>query len=271
MGVTGSFGMVRTHAVPAFRSALDELCGILSRATDATFHSHTATTYAELAREVEAGRALLAWLPPVLALQLAERGHVHLLAVPIRSGLATYDTALIVRERVPNRLADLRGSRMAWVDRGSSSGYIVPRIHLASQGVDLRGFFSQEAFFNSHIAVVDAVASGRMDVGATFQSVDAKGCIVSAGWTAPDGSRIRSVKVIATAGPIPNDMIVASKHLPVAVLAGVRRWLLNLDARARELFNEIIHCNEFRMPSPAHLQPLRAMMASALARGLVDA
>ena len=270
MGVTGSFGFVRTHAVPEFRSVLAELCDILSRSSGATFRAHTAPTYKDLAREVEAGDALLAWLPPVIALQLAERGNVQLVAVPIRSGMATYDTALIVRERVPRRLTDLRGSRMAWVDRNSSSGYIVPRLHLASQGIDLRGFFSQESFLNSHIAVVDAVASGRMDVGATFQSVDANGTIVSAGWTAPDGTTIRSVKVVTTAGPIPNDMIVAAKALPVAVHSAVRHWLLNLDSRARELFNQIIHSSEFRPPSPAHLQPLRAMIGSAQARGLMD-
>ena len=95
--------------------------------------------------------------------------------------------------------------RIAWVDRESSSGYIVPRIHLASLGHDLRGFFARETFHHSHIAVVDAVAMGQVDVGATFYSVDsASDKIVSAGWTDADGKTVRSVKIAAKAGPIPN-------------------------------------------------------------------
>lgn len=185
------------------------------------------------------------------------------LAVPIRSGASSYQTALIVRDRVPKSIKELKGVRMAWVDRESSSGYIVPRIHLASLGCDLKTFFSQETFYQSHIAVVDAVASGRADLGATFYSLDVAGKLASAGWTDASGTTIRSVKVAAHAGPIPNDMVIVSKKAPVGTRASIQRWLLGLDARSRELFAEVIHSREFRVPSDVHLQPLRAMIAAA--------
>ena len=266
----GSFGVVRSHAVPAFRAAMAELCEILTKVTGMSFQPYAAPSYQEMAREVVAGSVSLAWAPPVLALDLKDRGLADPLAVPVRSGMLTYNTALIVRERVPARIEELRGKRMAWVDRDSSSGYIVPRIHLASLGCDPRGFFSQETFQHSHIGVVDAVASGRVDVGATFFSVNPAGKIVSAGWTAKDGSTIRSVKTVTTAGPIPNDMIVIARSLPVSVRVTVQRWLLALDARSRELFGEIIHGSEFRVPSDAHFQPLRAMIAAGRARKLLE-
>lgn len=247
---------------------MSELCDILSRVAGVNFDAYTAPSYAEMAREVETGAVALAWAPPVLAIDLDTRGIAYPLAVPVRSGMLTYNTALIVRERVPTSLAELRGKRMAWVDRESSSGYIVPRIHLASLGHDPRKFFAHETFQHSHIGVVDAVASGRVDAGATFYSIDATGKIVSAGWTAQDGTTIRSVKVVATAGPIPNDMIIVAKRLPVAVRGAIQRWLLGPDERSRQLFGEIIHGSEFRVPAAAHLQPLRAMMASGRARGL---
>ena len=78
------------------------------------------------------------------------------------------------------------------------------------------------------------------------------------------------MKIAATAGPIPNDMIVVSKGLPIAVRASVQRWLLDLDARSKELFGEIIHGTQFRVPAAAHFQPLRAMMAAARARGVLE-
>ncbi len=247
---------------------MSELCTILSKTTGETFAPFVSPTYRELVGKVECGEVMLAWMPPVLALELDDRAIAHPLAVPIRSGLATYRTALIVRDRVPANIKELKGMRMAWVDRESSSGYIVPRLHLASLGCELATFFSQESFHLSHIAVVDAVASGRADVGATFYSVDASGKITSAGWTDHDGRTIRSVKVAANAGPIPNDMVVVSKGTPVTTRSGIQRWLLNLDSRSRELFAEVIHSTEFRVPSDAHLQPLRAMIAAARATAL---
>jgi phosphonate transport system substrate-binding protein len=264
------FGVARSHAVPAFRSAFSELCELLSKATGQTFKPYTAPSYRELTREVEQARVTLAWAPPVLALELDDRSLAYPLAVPVRSGMLTYNTALIVRERIPSRLDELRGMRMAWVDRESSSGYIVPRIHLASLGFDPRGLFSHESFQMSHIGVVDAVASGRADIGATFYSQDTAGKLVSAGWTAQDGSTIRSVKIVATAGPIPNDMIVISKSLPATVRSAVQRWLLDLDDRSRQLFSEIIHGSAFRVPSSAHFQPLRGLIAAARTRGLLE-
>jgi ABC-type phosphate/phosphonate transport system substrate-binding protein len=247
---------------------MTELCEILSRVSGMTFRTHAAATYREMARSVESGEVMVAWAPPVLALDLDERSIATPIALPIRSGMSTYNTALIVRERIPGKIEELRGARMAWVDRESSSGYIVPRIHLASLGCDLDHFFAQETFHSTHIGVVDAVASGRADVGATFYVAEGTGKIASAGWTTNDGSTIRSVKVAVTAGPIPNDLIVVARSLPVTVRSAIQRWLLDLDDRSKELFSEVIHSKEFRVPSAAHFQPLRAMLAAGRARGV---
>ncbi|HEY1957476.1 MAG TPA: hypothetical protein VGH28_17780, partial [Polyangiaceae bacterium] len=105
-------------------------------------------------------------------------------------------------------------------------------------------------------------------VGATFFSVGPDGKLASAGWTTEGGATIRSVKIVATAGPIPNDMIVIAKSLPVAVRSPIQRWLLELDERARALFGDVIHSRELRVPSLEHFRPLRAMMASGRARGI---
>ena len=191
-------------------------------------------------------------------------------AASVAEDLALHSLTLVARERGPSKVEELRGLRIAWVDRESSSGYIVPRIHLASLGCDLRGFFSNESFHLSHVGVVDAVTSGRADVGATFLSVDADGKLASAGWTNERGAAIRSVKIVATAGPIPNDTIIVARGLPAMVRASIQRWLLGPDERARALFGEVIHSREFHVPSAEHFRPLRAMMASGRARGVLE-
>jgi phosphonate transport system substrate-binding protein len=250
---------------------MDELCAILSKVSGATFRAYAAPTYRALATELRRGEVKLAWLPPVLALALEEESIADPLAIPVRSGMTTYSAALIVRDRTRKTIDELRGTRMAWVDRESSSGYVIPRLHLSSLGHDLRGFFREESFLHSHIAVVDAVATGRVDVGATFSCSDpATGKMISAGWTSAEGATIRSVRVVSTAGPIPNDMIVASHRLPVAVRGRIQQWLLQLDDRSQELFSEIVHSTEFRVPAPEHFRPLRALFTMARSRGLLE-
>jgi hypothetical protein len=65
-------------------------------------------------------------------------------------------------------------------------------------------------------------------------------------------------------------MIVVSKKVSVTTRSAVQRWLLALDSRSRELFGQIVHSREFRVPSAAHFHPLRAMMAAGRARGLLE-
>jgi ABC-type phosphate/phosphonate transport system substrate-binding protein len=112
------------------------------------------------------------------------------------------------------------------------------------------------------------VVSGAADVGATFCTLEPLSKrVVTAGWTAADGSTIRNVEVVATIGPIPNDAFVAASRVPAAVRSSLTRWLLAPDEKSRELLAELFQVRTFKVASDAHFEPLRHVIRAARARG----
>jgi phosphonate transport system substrate-binding protein len=260
--------MARSHAIGAVQTRLKELCALVSEVTDTTFLPHHANSYAELAAAMRDGDVGVAWMPPIPAIELEEEGAATALALPTRQDSSSYYAALITREGRGKSIADLQGMRAAWVDRESAAGYLVPRLHLASLGLDVKTFFAQETFTHSHLGVVDAVVSGAADVGATFCTLEPLSKrVVTAGWTAADGSTIRNVEVVATIGPIPNDAFVAASRVPAAVRSSLTRWLLAPDEKSRELLAELFQVRTFKVASDAHFEPLRHVIRAARARG----
>ncbi len=248
---------------------LAELCLRASKASGDHVTPHVASSYRELADGLARGSLGLAWLSPILAVDVEDQGHGAVLALPVRNGTASYHTAFITRKGGPRTLADCVGRSVAWVDRDSASGYMIPRLHLASLGLDPAKSFSRETFHGTHSAVVEAVLSGRSDVGVTFANVDpGTKQILNAGWTDPTGRSDRPVHVIDTAGPIPNDAIVASTKLPAATRAALTRWLLEIDTVERDLFRRLIRAEEFKVIPPSHFEPLKHMVRAARARGV---
>ena len=186
----------------------------------------------------------------------------------MRRGETSYSAVVVVRRGGPKRLEDLSRLRVAWVAQESAAGYVVPRAHLASVGLDPRTFFAAEAFYGTHYAVVDAVVAGRADVGATFCTLTARGeRIVTGGWTDATGRSVRPVEVVTTLGPIPNDALVASPRLSGELTASISRFFFQLEGRGRELATNLFFSAQFRVATGAHFDSLRHLVRLARARG----
>jgi ABC-type phosphate/phosphonate transport system substrate-binding protein len=234
---------------------------------------------------------------------------VSVLALPLRRGAVCYRAALITRPDGPRSLAKLKGASIGWVDRESCSGYVMPRLFLAASSLDLKTLFSSEMFLGSHSAVVDAVVARRVQVGATFCSVDPapehahprestpppplggpfaipappkrpsvfpppnpppQVSLPSGSWSGPDGKTNLPLRLLAVSGPIPNDAIIVSTALPVDVRTQLLRWFLDLKgARAQKLCLELFGAGGFRVAAPEHFAALQQMMQVARAHGEV--
>lgn len=273
MTTAWGFGIVpSTELQEAGRMLFDELCERASDEAGVRFTPVIETGYRELVSAFERGEIGMAWMPPVSTIELVDvRRTATPLAIPARRGATVYHGALIVRRGGPKTIEECRGRRAAWVQRDSAAGYLVPRLHMAAQGLDVLRFFSRELFMHSHPAVVEAVASGEADVGATYCHVEPGTSdpvrIARAAWTDGDGRAVRPIEAIATFGPIPNDALIASNELPVPCRSSLTRWLLDLDPRARDLFERILGAHDFRVPSPSHFDALRHSLRAARARG----
>lgn len=268
------FGIVRPRETGEPRALIEELCRIATDASGIALVPFLATDYHELADGLEDGGLGIAWLPPIPTIDLEAKKAASMLAIPTRRGSTSYHAALIVRRGGPRSIEELKGRRVAWVQRDSAAGYLVPRMHLAAAGHDVLRFFARELFVHSHTAVVDAVVNGEADVGATFCNVDDTGRVVRSAWVAEDGAVIRPLETLLTIGPIPNDALVASNVLPANARTSLLRWLLSLEGdiapsavRARTIFRELLSATDFRVPASAHYRTLEHAVRAARARG----
>jgi phosphonate transport system substrate-binding protein len=262
------FGVARTDAAGAGHAVLNELCSFASEVTGERFAPHFVANYRELIDGLDDGTIGVAWMPPIPAVEMEEKGAGTVVALPARKSGVSYYSAFIVHRGGPRTLRECEGRRAAWVDSESASGYVIPRLHLASQGIDVSSFFSHEIFAGSHAAVVEAVSSGRVDMGATFCNIDpASKRLLNAAWTELDGKCTRPIEMIAHTGAIPNDAILAATKLPLPVRASLTRWLLQLGTREKDLFSKLLRASEFRVFTPAHFEPLKHMIRAARARG----
>ncbi len=169
----------------------------------------------------------MAWLPPVAYAWLAEA--VTPLGSIVRAGNTSYSAALLVRKDAKiASLSDLAGTRAGWVDPWSAAGYVVPRIELARAGIDPTTSFRAEAFHGTHRDALLALARGDCDVAGTYARPHAGDATsIEGAWTDLDVEV--EVRVLATFGSIPPDVIAARRNLAPAscerVFEALRRVL----------------------------------------------
>ncbi|MBI2391927.1 MAG: phosphate/phosphite/phosphonate ABC transporter substrate-binding protein [Deltaproteobacteria bacterium] len=192
---------------------VQRLCDALGRQLSRRVVPRVFDTFGAMRAELARSELELAWSPPVAAVQLELAGVVSIAVGIWREGGSSYSSAIFTRASGPvSRVTELRGKRIAWVDEESAAGYLLPKTKLAALGVRS---FEKETFEGTHEAVVRAVMEGRADAGAThvsFQPVSDK--IETAGWSRGGAYRHEDVRILATAGPIPPDVVVVSRKLP---------------------------------------------------------
>lgn len=124
-----------------------------------------------------------------------------------------------------NALTDLRGKRFAFVDKHSTTGYLLPLDLLMSAGLDPLHDFKSTAFAGSHPAVVDLVLAHKAEAGA----------IASTTFGHMREAKLRDrLRILAKSDPVPFDAVVARAALPAEYVAKLRATLLDLSTRTDE-------------------------------------
>jgi phosphonate transport system substrate-binding protein len=266
------FGLVPTTDTPEVRAHVREFCASLARHLGHRVKPLIAHTPHELVWAFADSRVDLAWISPSLFVMGLDG--VTPLASSVREGATVYHGVLFVESGSRFRsVYDLRGARVAWAANTSASGYVFPRLALASHGLDPRTLFGHEECFGSHGDVAREVLSGRVDVGATFATFedgDATREIKRAGFL--DAAPGRSARIVFVTPAIPADLIVARSGLSAEVSANTMAWLRELsnDESAAKSVRVVIGAEAFRQFRPEELAPLRAQIEDGRTLGLID-
>ncbi len=173
--------------------------------------------------------AAISPVPFVLAQQRNPR--VTMLATELswdfgnRKKSPSYDGFIIARadRNDITGLESLRNARFGFVRKQSTSGYVYPVAYFIRNGLNYQTFFSRIYFLGSQPRVTDAVASGSIDAGTTWdynlkQAIDKHGAVF---------------KIVAKTGTIPNLGIAANSAVPLEMQKKIRNALLEAK---KELF-----------------------------------
>jgi phosphonate transport system substrate-binding protein len=176
-----------------------------------------------------------------------------------RYGTTTYVGQLNVRaDSGISSLQDLKGKVMCWVDPNSTSGYIVPRIMLAANGIDPDNDFAKTVEAGSHPNVITAVYNGDCDAGASYD--DARDSVEE---DLPDVKE--KVIVLATTTEIPNDSVSFSKDFPTDIRTQIIDALLAYAAtdEGKEALNNLYNIAGLQKEDDSFYDAFRADLSKA--------
>ena len=161
-----------------------------------------------------------------------------------------------------NSFADLKGKTFCFVDPNSTSGYIVPRIILAANGINPDTDFAATQNAGSHPNVAVAVYQGDCDAGVTFINVltDASADLQA---TYPDITD--KVKVFAVSDRIPNDGLQFIKSLDPDLKAVIVEGLMAMaeDPGGKAVLKSLYNYDAFQEVDPAFYNDFLAILQAA--------
>ena len=118
---------------------------------------------------------------------------------------------------------DMKGKRMAFVDKATTAGYIFPLAYLKRNGVtDIKGFFREYYFTGSHDAAISAVLEGKADIGAAKHSIYDRVKV--------ENKRVdEELAIIAESPWVPSNGLCVRKNLDKSIKDKLRNALLSLN------------------------------------------
>src|SRR4051812_30768029 len=220
---------VRMAIVPFLESGrlakgMQLLSDELKKETGLTYTGDVPTSYAAVVEAMCADRVDIGWVSPLAYILAHEKCGADMSLVSITRQGTKYWAAVVTRADSPiQKIEDLKGKRFAWVDPGSTSGYLIPRTMLEGRGVT-QDSLGQQVFAGGHDKVGLAVLNGQADAGAMgLDSIPRLNSVY------PNADK--ELRVVEQSPDIPNDGVAFRKGLPDDTVKKIREALLRISAR----------------------------------------
>lgn len=221
---------------------------------------HPQPSYARIEEALMSGEVDAAWGPPMICARVESAGGQVALRA-IRWGAATYRAVIVCRVDDRLELRELgvsrRRPRAIWVDEWSMAGFVLPRAHLRSLGLELGAALFSERLAGSYEAALHEVLDGTADITSAFCSA-ASGTRRAAGYVELCGFRAVELRELAYTAESPNDGVVLSPRLPPEKVQALRRSLRALAGHpaTRKQLAQAFSVDGFDEPPAGSFTPL---------------
>lgn len=229
----------------------------LSKALGMKVTPFVAGDYPGVVEAMKGGKLDVAFYSPA-ALVMAEKvAGAKVILKSIYKGRSHYYSAIITRADGPIKtLRDLKGKNFAFVDPGSTTGAVYPKLMMLNAGIDPKKDLGKVIYAGGHDASILAVYNGKVDAAATFANDDRGEDVPWKHILKADAGRVRA---IAYSKPIPNGAVAVSKHLSPALVARIRRAFLDLGTtgEGRKMLSRMYLIEAFAPATSADYDPVR--------------
>ena len=249
----------------ALQEAGDAFVRAITRLTGVPMRAQVASDYAGVVEALRSRRVDLAFVHPVGYVLANREAGCLILVRDIWQGKTAYTARFYVRKDSGiQRVEDLRGKTVAFVDPASSSGYIYPMMLLIKQGLvrdrDPKTFFKEALFAGTHESALRSLIQGRVDAAASFDK--------SPELELKDPALVARLGFVGETPPIPEAGICARPGLPPDVVARVKSALLAMKGPEHAaVLKNIYNIDGFVEAADADYDPVRdAVSLMGLAR-----
>lgn len=137
-----------------------------------------------------------------------------------KTGTDGYHSLIITRsDSGIKTLEDLKGRTFAFVNPGSTSGYLVPKTEILKAGIDPDAAFGTIMYAGGHQPSIMAVYSGQVDAGATNDNRLQD---------AIDSGTVKDILIIHTSATIYNPPIVVQVSMDSELKEAIRKAFLEM-------------------------------------------
>ena len=220
--------------------------------------AQVASDYAGVVEALRGRRVDLAFVHPVGYVLANREAGCQILVRDVWQGKTAYTARFYVRKGSGiEKLDQLRGKTVAFVDPASSSGYIYPMVLLIRHGLvndrDPKTFFKDALFAGTHEAALHALLAGRVDAAASFDKAPELHL--------KDPAAIDRLGFVGETPAIPEAGICARPGLNPETLARVKRALLAMKAPEHAVvLKQIYNIDGFIEAADRDYQPVREAM-----------
>ncbi len=173
-GATLALGLVPEQNIFRQRARYAPIVSYLGRHAEVRVELFQVPSYGAVLDEIAEGRLDGAFLGSFAYALAHRRLGVVPLARPLGiDGHATYHGLLLVRRDAGiDDIRQLRGRRLALVDRATTAGYLLPMVAFARAGVrDPRSFLGEMYFAGTHEDAIRDVLTGKADAAAAKSTI----------------------------------------------------------------------------------------------------
>lgn len=208
-------GVLRIGFIPAEDSRAmvrqsQDILDIVAKGTGLKVEAFVGSDYNGTIEALRNGHVDVALLGPFSYVLATTQAPVEAFAVTViaKTMRPSYKAIIIARKDSPlTDLASIKGHTFAFVDPGSTSGYMVPAAAFKKAGMTPEKDFKQVMYSGGHDATIVAVGEGKVEAGAVADRIYERGC-------AKGLADCSKLKTIWESPDIWNDPVLYRKNMP---------------------------------------------------------